>query len=618
MHNIYFRHSKIREHQAQMINDVYSALEHGNHLLAHAPCGIGKTDGVLSPAFTYALENDLDVFFITPKISQHKIAAEVIKGISEKYGLEIRAIDLIGRRHSCIHPILSELDHDSFYQSCEKLRKEEKCPYYSNARGNTKLEEAKAEILFSRILAKYGAVKTHDELIAECEDVEACPYEIMLKISSHSRFVIADYFHLVAPQIRSLFLSKSKKKLENSIVIIDEAHNLPKRVRDYLSVSFNNRFVSKMEKEAHSLGFKLRFENEFNSWAKESLGEEKEAVISMEKLNSLLAYFNMRPDEIIDYFESLGIAFIEKTSKKSALLKFSNFLKGWYEDSLASVRIVRRNETFFSVSKRLMDPGVITSELNKVHSAILMSATLYPLHMYRDVLGLDEKRTMMKSYPSPFPKYNRLNLIVEETTTRYSHRTAEEYRKIACIIDEVHKTKGKTAAFFPSYKVLNSVLPFIKSRPLFIQEERMKSLDIHRLAKNFSSLGGILIAVQGGSLSEGVDFNNGEIKNVIVVGIALEEMNLEIKFLINYYQEKFGKGWEYAYLYPAVMRALQSAGRAIRKEDDKAAIIFLDERFNWSNYRKMLPKEERFTIISSQDLQKYLQNFWVLDSYNCL
>ncbi len=118
------------------------------------------------------------------------------------------------------------------------------------------------------------------------------------------------------------------------------------------------------------------------------------------------------------------------------------------------------------------------------------------------------------------------------------------------------------------------------------------------------------MAVQGGSLSEGLDFVNGEIKTAVVVGIALEEMNLEIKSLIDYYQEKFGKGWEYAYIYPAVTRALQAAGRAIRKDEDKAAIIYLDERFAWQNYRRLFPLDEKFAVVKAEEMGKYLEAFW--------
>ncbi len=610
MPEIYFRHSKIRDSQKQMVKDVCSALEAGNHLLAHAPCGIGKTDAALSPAITYAMEYGLDVFFLTPKISQHKIAAEVIGGLADKYALNLRATDMIGRRHCCIHPALKDLDHDTFYQSCERLRKEERCGFYANAKGNTKLEEVKADLLFRKLLNNYGAVKTHNDLILECEGLHACPYEIMVKLASNSKFVIADYFHLIAPSIRTLFFGKTKKKLEKSIIIIDEAHNLPKRVRDYLSVSFNNRLISRMETEMKSMGCDMKFEKEFVSWAKSTLNGKEELLLEKEHLNSALAYFGMKPDEISDYFESMGLGYIEKTNRKSSLLKFSKFLKGWFEDTQGSIRMLRGKGNFYSISKRFLDPAVITSELNKAHSVVLMSATLHPMHMYRDVLGLEEKRTMMKSYSSPFPKSNKLNLIVEGTTTRYSSRTSEEFAKIADLIDKAHRIKKKTAVFFPSYNVLNSVFPLIKSTKKFIQQEKMTARDLHALVKDFSSNGGMLIAVQGGSLSEGFDFANGEIKTAVVVGIALEEMNLEVKSLIDYYQQKFGKGWEYAYIYPAITRALQSAGRAIRKEEDKAAIIYLDERFGWQNYRKLFPADERFVVVKPEGLEKYLDSFW--------
>ncbi|MEW6528683.1 MAG: ATP-dependent DNA helicase [Candidatus Micrarchaeota archaeon] len=619
----------MREHQKQMIYDIYSALEQKKHLLAHAPCGLGKTDAALSPAITYAIRNNLDIYFLTPKISQHKIAVEVIKGLKEKYGLDVRASDIIGRKYACVHPALENLDHDTFYQTCEHMRKEKKCDFWTNIKGTTKIEEAKANILFGKILSEYGNAKTHNELIAIAEKANICPYEIMIKLASCSKIIIADYFHILVPQIRATFLAKTKKKMENSIIIIDEAHNIPKRIRDCLSVSFNNRMILRMENEIKFLGGNMKFEKEFVSWAKQELKDNKnntnnietntETLISAERFNSLLAYFNMELSEIIEYFEFAGSEYIEKakkasktekTNRKSALLKFAIFLRGWFEDTQSSIRILRGSGNFFSLSKRFLDPGIITSELNTAHSVILMSATLYPMAMYRDVLGLDEKRTLMKFYQSPFARSNKINIITDGITTKFSRRNVEEFAKIAKVIECAHSLKKRTAVFFPSYNVLNSVLPFIRSNPKFVQNEKMHSRDLHKLAKNFSSNGGMLIAVQGGSLSEGVDFNNGEIKTAILVGVALEELGLEIKCLIDYYQKKFGMGWEYAYLYPAVVRALQSAGRAIRKEEDKAAIIYVDERFNWQNYRKLFPSNEKFIVIKPNELEKYLRAFW--------
>ncbi len=112
MTDIYFRHDSLRQYQQQLVEDVYSSVTDGCHLLAHAPVGMGKTDSVLGASLTYALEHNLTVFFLTPKISQHRIAMEVIDGIAKKHNLNIRAVDLIGRRYACIDRSLSDLDQE--------------------------------------------------------------------------------------------------------------------------------------------------------------------------------------------------------------------------------------------------------------------------------------------------------------------------------------------------------------------------------------------------------------------------------------------------------------------------------------------------------------------------
>jgi len=99
---IYFRHDSLREQQEKLIQDTYTAIENKENLLAHAPTGTGKTDALLSPAISYALENNKTVFFLTPKISQHKIALDVVLGLEKKHKLDLRAVDLIGRK-VCVH-----------------------------------------------------------------------------------------------------------------------------------------------------------------------------------------------------------------------------------------------------------------------------------------------------------------------------------------------------------------------------------------------------------------------------------------------------------------------------------------------------------------------------------
>ena len=83
---------------------------------------------------------------------------------------------------------------------------------------------------------------------------------------------------------------------------------------------------------------------------------------------------------------------------------------------------------------------------------------------------------------------------------------------------------------------------------------------------------------------------------MVIVGLPLGRPDLETKALIEYYDGKFGKGWQYGYTYPAFNKTLQSAGRCIRTETDRGAIIFLDERYAWQNYYSCFPREWHIKI----------------------
>ncbi len=606
----YFRHDSIRNHQSEFMGDIHEAVTYQKILLAHAVTGLGKTDSVFAATLSHALENDLSIFFLTPKISQHKIAVDVVRGLSRKFDLNIRAVDMIGRRYACIDPSLSDLDHEGFYQSCEKKRKREECEFYGNARGYNPVGEAKANRLFGKMLSDYGSVKTHDELVSIGEDKMACPYEWMIKLASSSNIVIADYFHVMVPRIRELFMRKINKKMDKSIVIIDEAHNLASRIREQLSSTLNSFMLRRAQRELKLLGIDSGpIETKFARWGEGLCSGKREALVSKQDINSFLGEVGIEREEAINSFEVAGTTFIERTNRKSACLKIAAFLKQWDSEETNTIRILRNRGTYCSLSKRFLDPSQATSVLNDAHAAILMSGTLIPLEMHRDVLGLDRERTLMKKYASPFDPQNVRYVIAEGTTTRYSKRDFNNYSVIARSIESIIAASPPgVIIFFPSYVVLNAVVPLIKNSILLVQREKMNPREVGELLRSFRSGRGVLCAVQGGSISEGVDFCNEEIKTAIIVGIALEEMGLEVQALIDYYDDKYARGWEYGYTYPAIIKALQAAGRSIRKETDRAAIVFMDERFKWNNYKSIMDDGKKFIITSEPE--KYVKEFW--------
>jgi len=220
-----------------------------------------------------------------------------------------------------------------------------------------------------------------------------------------------------------------------------------------------------------------------------------------------------------------------------------------------------------------------------------MSGTLTPTNMYKDLLGFSE--VLQKEYKSPFPKKNKISIVVPQTTTKFSLRSEKQYKNIAKICSNIIKfIPGNSAIFFPSYQLRDYVYAFFSEnceRKIFLEKPGLAKKEKKDLLLKFKKIKkAVLLGAASGSFGEGIDLPN-VLKCVIVVGLPLQVPDLETRELIRYYDLKFGKGWDYGYTLPAVTKALQNAGRCIRSETDKGIIIFLDERYSWKNYYRCFP-----------------------------
>ena len=52
---------------------------------------------------------------------------------------------------------------------------------------------------------------------------------------------------------------------------------------------------------------------------------------------------------------------------------------------------------------------------------------------------------------------------------------------------------------------------------------------------------------------------------------------------------RFGRGYDYTYVYPGIQKVVQAAGRVIRTPTDTGAVVLLDERHREFRYRSLLP-----------------------------
>ncbi|MBI5398201.1 hypothetical protein HZB03_01935, partial [Candidatus Woesearchaeota archaeon] len=147
------------------------------------------------------------------------------------------------------------------------------------------------------------------------------------------------------------------------------------------------------------------------------------------------------------------------------------------------------------------------------------------------------------------------------------------------------------------YYVRNEVYRFFSPlcrKTTFVEDPDMtkeeKSEFLERF-KSYEGAGAVLLGAVSGSYGEGIDLPGNLLNCVIIVGLPLLQPTLETKKLIEYYDNKFSKGWDYGYVGPAFSKCIQSAGRCIRSEQDRGVIVFLDERYGWANYIKHFPAD---------------------------
>lgn len=623
---IYFRHDSFRKGQKEMIRDIYEAITLGKNILIHAPTGTGKTDSALSATITYGKEKGKKVLFLTPKISQHKIALEVVEGINEKYNLGIRAVDFVGKKNMCIDPVISKTD-SNFYELCLMACKKRQCPFFENIRPSNKVQrETLAYTLEKRLKDK--EVLTHLEIKKIAEEMKdasgapkpVCAYELAKLFAKGCDVVIADYYHVFSEKIRESTLGEIGVALEDCIVIVDEAHNLEERLLKLASKSLNTNTIRKAIKECKDIKenkLKDILEKQLEhieSLAEKKLEKGKEEKIEKDEL--LIKEIQEDPLPIIEELDASGLEYIEKLKESnSALISVGLFIENWIIEKQAHVRFIRKDKNSISVKYNALDVSSLTKTVfENCNSAILMSATLTPLTMYKDILALPS-HTITKEYQSPFDGKKRLNLLITDASTKFTQRNTGEYKRIAKHIEDcVNAIPGNCVVFFPSFEVLNDILQLLGTinKPKIVQEENMASLEFEELITEFKrysrKFGCVLFAVMGGKASEGIDLPGGYLIGAVIVGIPFAKMETEVVSKIDYYEKKFRNGWDYAYIQPAMQKVIQSAGRVIRTETDKGVVVFIDSRFNWERYRKCFPRDLRF--VTSKDARLEINSFF--------
>jgi DNA excision repair protein ERCC-2 len=230
-----------------------------------------------------------------------------------------------------------------------------------------------------------------------------------------------------------------------------------------------------------------------------------------------------------------------------------------------------------------LNPALATGILKECHASIHLSGTISPIAEYRDSIGLPDDTDCLV-LPSPFKKENRMIIHVEDMTTRFETLANDDEmipRMKALIVEVLGRFRRNTILFFPSFALMSEFSDVANGlgRDVYFEQQGMTQDELMTTVASFKlSHGAVMYAVMGGRISEGIDFPDRELEMAILVGIPFPKPTAKHKSLLNYYDKRFGKGWEYTVKAPTVRKMMQSIGRLLRRETDRGVALVMDSR----------------------------------------
>lgn len=344
-------------------------------------------------------------------------------------------------------------------------------------------------------------------------------------------------------------------------------------------------FLHLMEKEVPEINFSLLF-----------------ALILQElrKLTKLAIEKQLPIDDSLRSFTEL-ITFINSKQRRNAFIQFEN-----EEKSLSAIKPEIANEA----------KGI----LNNFDFSIHLSGTLEWFDDYAKLVGFSEGD--YKVFSVEPNNYGKVFLGVLTTlTTKFDKRNDTMYENsVETIAKIINSTSGKDILYVPSYDVLSELLSRdlkkLIDKKMFYESKEISSEEHSLLVKKFeeSSHDSIFVAVLGGRLSEGINFEKKDVRNVIVLGVPFQEPTPKLERFAKTVEEIIkGGGVDFAYIYPAVVKVSQALGRVIRSPNDFGVMILLDERYAEQRIFSKLPgwiKRQLRGIYKSEDpLINDMKNF---------
>ena len=573
-----FPHPAFRPGQRDLAQTIFRANSSARCVLAQAPTGIGKTVATLFATLKAAPAHKLDkIFYLAAKTPGRKLALDAAATLQRsRPGLPLRVLELVARDKACEHP--------------DKACQGDSCPL---AKGfYDRLPAARSAAAGLALLEREGLRQ-----VALAHQV--CPYYLGSEMARWSDLVVGDYNYYF--DLGAALFGLTLANQWRVSVLVDEAHNLVARARSMYSAELDRGALREARACAPPLLKK----------ALDKVGRNWPAA------TSAYTVLEQPSDKLLAALQGVTAMITDELAEHGGLLEPA--LQRFYFDALQFGRLAELfgAHSMFDISRvdtgsgnrsgkgagapgstlcirNIVPAPFLKARFGVAHATALFSATLSPWHYYSDALGLPPD-TAWADIASPFVAGQLEVHIVRRISTRFQHRDASLGPIADLIAAQYRQQPGNYLAFFSSFDYLEQVAGQLAARHPDLQQwrqpRRMQESERDAFLGRFTlDSCGVGFAVLGGAFGEGIDLPGARLIGAFIATLGLPQMNPVNEQIRQRMQASFGAGYDYTYLYPGMQKVVQAAGRVIRTELDRGVVYLIDDRFDQSEVRALLPR----------------------------
>jgi Rad3-related DNA helicase len=576
--------SELRPGQADASRALADALERNRVIAFEAPTGFGKT-GILLEAALRRLQqgHQRRLIYLTSKgTGQLQVTQTLARMTAPRVGE-------LPSSSPAVWQVRSKSEHCiNAHFACTT----EHCGYLQDLTGRWKAGG------LSRFYLLDHHSRDLESLRQAGRDASVCPYEITRTALAYNEVWIGDYNYVFGTGTRVLFDEQPGFDPAQTLLVIDEAHNLPSRAAEarshFVSLEQAQRALSELEHadapralvRAWTAWTQLLATLPVTDAADPAL--EDDVADTVRRVTDQLAAAPL-PDLPLDVTEILW-AMAE--------------LDQWMHDPEIT-RLVwspRPGELRLTC---LDAAGAIGATLSRYGAVILASATVGEVGDFSTALGLPrveitagEPALLKVTAPAPWRSGSfrvGYDLRVDTRFRRRAETTPETARTVARLRAA---SPTAVAVFFPSYRYAEAVMRELeRTHPALrvaLQPRSGTLADLQSWIDESLLLADALFLVLGSSFSEGIDVLGGRVTHAMVVGPALPEVNaIQRARLAALSTLPAEAAFRRVYQVPGMQKVNQALGRLVRAPGQHAVILLHCERFADRTFNELLAPEYR-------------------------